>query len=98
MREIPKNLKESEIQTLLETYLDWKLETEGNLTFFVFYKEFRNFKEAFGFLTKLALVSEALDHHAEIWNVYNKVRLKLFTHETTSLTTRDKDFITKLMD
>ncbi|TGL44968.1 4a-hydroxytetrahydrobiopterin dehydratase [Leptospira perdikensis] len=98
MREIPKNLTKSEIDTLLQTYGDWKLETEGNLSFFIFYKEFRNFKDAFGLIAKLALVSEALDHHAEIWNTYNKVRLKLFTHETHSLTTRDKDFITKLMD
>lgn len=98
MRELPKNLNDSEIQDILQSYKDWKFETKDGISFFIFIREFKNFKEAFGFLTKLALVSEKLDHHAEIWNEYNKVRLKLFTHETNSITTRDKDFITKLMD
>ncbi|EMY69332.1 4a-hydroxytetrahydrobiopterin dehydratase [Leptospira vanthielii] len=98
MRENPKDLTEVEIQNILHTYEDWKFETKDGISFFTFSREFKDFKEAFGFITKLALVSESLDHHAEIWNVYNKVQLKLFTHESNSLTTRDRDFITTLMD
>lgn len=98
MREIPKNLADLEIQNILQTYEGWQLETKDGVSFFSFFKEFKNFKEAFGFITKLALVSERLDHHAEVWNEYAKVRLKLFTHETNSLTTRDKDWIAKLME
>ncbi|MBM9548845.1 4a-hydroxytetrahydrobiopterin dehydratase [Leptospira sp. 201903074] len=98
MRELPKNLTDSEIQNILETYEGWELDTKETISFFAFQKEFKNFKEAFGFITKLAFISEKLDHHAEIWNEYNKVRLKLFTHETNALTTRDKDWITQLME
>ncbi|MGE8721674.1 4a-hydroxytetrahydrobiopterin dehydratase [Leptospira terpstrae] len=97
MRELPKILTDLEIQNLLQTEDDWKFETKEGISFFTFYKEFKNFNEAFVFITKLALVSENLDHHAEIWNEYNKVRLKLFTHETKSLTTKDKDWITQVM-
>lgn len=44
--------------------------------------QFADFKEAFAFLTRAALIAEKLDHHPEIWNVYNKVTLKLSTHDT----------------
>ncbi|TGK47747.1 4a-hydroxytetrahydrobiopterin dehydratase [Leptospira kanakyensis] len=97
MREKPTNLTTIEIQNLLDTYQEWKLETKDGDSFFYFEKEFPSFKEAFVFITKLALISESLDHHAEIWNVYNKLRIKLFTHDTNSLTTKDKQFITQLM-
>ncbi|TGK87294.1 4a-hydroxytetrahydrobiopterin dehydratase [Leptospira noumeaensis] len=97
MREKPTKLTTEEIDTLLNTYKDWKLETKDGVSFFKYEKEFRDFKEAFVFLTKLAFVSESLDHHAEIWNVYNKLKIKLFTHETNTLSTKDKHFITALM-
>lgn len=43
--------------------------------------EFKNFVEAFGFLSKVALLSESANHHPEIFNVYNKVKLRLSTHD-----------------
>jgi 4a-hydroxytetrahydrobiopterin dehydratase len=52
--------------------------------------EFENFVEAFGFLTKLALLAEKANHHPEIQNVYNKVRLRLSTHDADNKIT-DKD-------
>lgn len=97
MREKPKNLSEKEIESLLDTYKEWKLDTKDGISFLKMETEFRNFTEAFSFITKVALVSESIDHHAEIWNEYNKVRLKLFTHESNSLTTKDKDWITQVM-
>jgi|GEM_PF-3443703 len=42
---------------------------------------FKDFKEAWSFLSRVALISEELNHHAEIFNVYNQVTLKLSTHE-----------------
>ncbi|PJZ44620.1 4a-hydroxytetrahydrobiopterin dehydratase [Leptospira brenneri] len=98
MRETPTDLTNQEIELLLNAYKDWKLDAEDGISFFRFEKEFSDFKTAFSFITKLALVSEALDHHAEIWNVYNQVKLKVFTHETNSLTTKDKELITNLMN
>ncbi|TGL24734.1 4a-hydroxytetrahydrobiopterin dehydratase [Leptospira bourretii] len=97
MREKPTDLSEKEIESLLDTYKEWELDTKDGIPFLKMEKEFRNFTEAFSFITKVALVSESIDHHAEIWNVYNKLRLQLLTHETNSLTTKDKEFITLLM-
>lgn len=52
--------------------------------------EFKDFKAAFGFLTKVALAAEQAQHHPEINNVYNKVHLKLSTHDAGgSLTEKD---------
>ena len=42
---------------------------------------FRDFNEAFGFMTRAALVAEKLDHHPEWFNVYDKVEVTLATHD-----------------
>lgn len=71
----------------------WKFESNALTCEF----EFKDFKEAFSFLTKIALVSEKLDHHAEIWNIYNKVKLKVSSHDTEpkggGITQFDLEFI-----
>ena len=51
---------------------------------------FKNFSEALGFLVQVGCLSEKQNHHAEIWNVYNKVTLRLSTHDAGGVT--DKDF------
>lgn len=50
---------------------------------------FRNFVEAFGFMTASALVAERMDHHPEWRNVYNRVDVELTTHDAAGLTERD---------
>lgn len=53
--------------------------------------EFRDFKEAFAFMVKVALVAEKLDHHPNWSNVYNKVEIKLTTHDKGNIVTeRDR--------
>ncbi|XP_060097169.1 pterin-4-alpha-carbinolamine dehydratase [Heteronotia binoei] len=55
------------------------------------YKEFhfKDFNRAFGFMTRVALQAEKLDHHPEWFNVYNKVHITLSTHECAGLSERD---------
>jgi 4a-hydroxytetrahydrobiopterin dehydratase len=50
---------------------------------------FRDFNEAFGFMTRVALVAEKLDHHPEWRNVYRTVEVVLATHDAGGVTTLD---------
>lgn len=52
--------------------------------------QFKDFVEAFGFMTKVALVAEKMDHHPSWTNVYNRVSFELSTHEAGDIVT-DKD-------
>ncbi len=51
---------------------------------------FVDFKDAFGFMTKVALLAEKMDHHPNWSNVYNKVTIELTTHDAGHVIT-DKD-------
>ena len=51
--------------------------------------EFKNFNQAFGFMTRIAMLAEKMDHHPEWSNIYNKVNVRLSTHEAQGLTERD---------
>ena len=66
-------------------------------------KEFKfdNFIEAFGFMNKVALLSEKMDHHPNWQNTYNKVRIELTTHDLGGITSNDiklAEAIDKLID
>jgi 4a-hydroxytetrahydrobiopterin dehydratase len=50
---------------------------------------FADFNEAFGFMTRVALVAEKMDHHPEWFNVYKTVTITLATHDAGGLTGRD---------
>lgn len=53
---------------------------------------FKDFVEAFSFLTKVAIVAEKQNHHPEIYNVYNKIKISLQTHDAGNIIT-EKDYI-----
>ncbi|HVZ00408.1 MAG TPA: 4a-hydroxytetrahydrobiopterin dehydratase [Dongiaceae bacterium] len=51
--------------------------------------KFGNFSEAWGFMSRVALLAEAQDHHPEWSNVYNRVEILLSTHDCDGLSERD---------
>lgn len=54
--------------------------------------EFKNFSEAWAFMSRVALAAEKMDHHPEWTNIYNKVVIKLNTHSAgNSVTQKDRD-------
>jgi 4a-hydroxytetrahydrobiopterin dehydratase len=81
---IPR-LGEQEVTKLTATLSGWTIR-EGKLhrTF-----RFADFVTAFGFMTKVALVAERMDHHPEWSNVYGTVSVDLTTHDAGGLSQRD---------
>ena len=57
---------------------------------------FDNFVDAFGFMTKAAIVAEKMDHHPEWFNVYNKVEVVLTTHDFKALSNNDVELAVKM--
>ncbi len=53
--------------------------------------QFANFIEAFGFMAKVALIAEKMDHHPAWFNVYNRVEISLTTHDAgNTITEKDR--------
>jgi 4a-hydroxytetrahydrobiopterin dehydratase len=65
----------------------WHL-SEGGKSIHQAFK-FKDFGEAWGFMTRVALLAEKMDHHPEWSNVYNKVDVTLTTHDAGGVTARD---------
>jgi 4a-hydroxytetrahydrobiopterin dehydratase len=86
-------LLENEIESRLGGLPLWSVDPEGKLLRRL---QFASFVEAFGFLTQVAIVSEAANHHAEIFNVYNRVELKLATHDAGGLTVLDFELAARI--
>ena len=80
-------LTDSEREDLLRAHPDWSLAREGAAIERTF--KFADFNEAFGFMTRVALLADKADHHPEWSNVYNKVSITLTTHDAGGLTGKD---------
>jgi len=57
---------------------------------------FKDFKDAWGFMSKVAKVADEMDHHPEWYNVYNKVDVTLSTHDAGGLTELDVTLARKM--
>ena len=80
-------LTESERAAALAELSGWALAREGKAIERTI--KFRDFNEAFGFMTRVALLADKHDHHPEWFNVYDRVEITLTTHDAGGLSTRD---------
>ncbi|KYM99323.1 PREDICTED: probable pterin-4-alpha-carbinolamine dehydratase [Cyphomyrmex costatus] len=85
MSKLSPEEREQNLNPLLST--GWTVQANRD----AIYKEFvfKNFNEAFGFMTRVALQAEKMDHHPEWFNVYNKVNITLSSHDVNGLSQRD---------
>jgi len=80
-------LTPAEIETALAALPGWALRADGAAIVRTF--RFGDFAEAFGFMTRVAILAEKADHHPEWFNVYNRVEITLTTHDAGGLSARD---------
>lgn len=80
-------LTPDEVARLLADHPEWALAREGKAIARTF--RFKDFSEAWGFMSRVALLAEAQDHHPEWFNVYNRVEITLTTHDAGGLSARD---------
>ncbi len=80
-------LTEAERKAALAELSGWSTSREGKAIERTF--TFADFNEAFGFMTRVALLADKQDHHPEWFNVYNRVEITLTTHDAGGLSARD---------
>ena len=80
-------LTEAERQSALADLSEWSLSREGKAIERKL--EFGDFSEAWGFMSRVALLADSHDHHPEWFNVYNTVEITLTTHDAGGLSERD---------
>jgi 4a-hydroxytetrahydrobiopterin dehydratase len=72
----------------------WALSTDGKAISKTF--RFRGFRDAIAWMTRAAFEAEHLNHHPEWSNVYNRVEVRLTTHDTGGLTAKDIDLAQRM--
>jgi 4a-hydroxytetrahydrobiopterin dehydratase len=78
-------LTDKEIESEVDKMPGWKV-VNGKLSKSF---EFKDFIEAFSFMTRVAMHAEKMNHHPEWFNVYNKVNIDLVTHDLNGISNYD---------
>lgn len=87
-----ERLDDAAVQAALTTLRGWRLH-EGKLRL---ERRFADFSQAWGFMCRVALLAEAMNHHPEWTNVWNRVTIDLTTHDAGGLTRRDVELATRI--
>lgn len=89
-----KSLTKESIREELLNVADWQFNDKAIEKKFVF----KNFTQALGFIVQVGVVSEKSNHHPELFNVYNKVTIRLTTHDANGVTMKDFDLAKAIND
>lgn len=87
----PTVLSQDELNSALGQIPGWSIQNNK------LHREYKfgSFVDAFGFMSSLALVAEAMGHHPEWFNVYNRVTIDLTTHDAGGITMKDVELARK---
>ena len=94
MNKLTANDRQTELKALFEN--GWKLDESRDAINKEF--QFKNFIEAFSWMTKVAFWAEKINHHPEWFNVYRTVRVVLTTHDVKGLSNLDLELAEKMDD
>lgn len=87
-----QKMTDKEITAAIAKLPEWKVvDAKLNRTF-----QFDDFVQAFSFITKVAIIAEKMDHHPEIFNVYNRVVINLATHDIGGIGPLDIELAKKI--
>ena len=89
-----KKLTDKEINTAIAKLPEWKV-VNGKLNRAF---KFDSFVAAFTFMNKVAFAADKMDHHPELFNVYNRVVIDLATHDVDGISNLDIDLAQKIND
>lgn len=89
-----QRLSEKEILERLQNLKGWTLNNGAIERNF----ELKDFKEALAFINGIGAAAEADNHHPELFNVYNKVNIRLSTHDADGITQKDFDLAEKISE
>lgn len=87
-----KRLTSQEIKNNLELLPGWSFEEGGIVKKFVF----SNFKATIAIMVKIGEMAEEMNHHPEWFNVYNKLNIRLSTHDAGGVTQKDIDLAKRI--
>ncbi|MCD8563127.1 MAG: 4a-hydroxytetrahydrobiopterin dehydratase [Alphaproteobacteria bacterium] len=82
-------LDKTAIEHKLKSLPGWAFTNDAGRDLIVKSFHFKDFNEAFGFMARLALLAETMNHHPEWFNVYNRVEITLTTHDANGITEND---------
>jgi len=82
-----ERLSPEDRRTALAALEDWQDASDRDAIVKSF--KFKNFNEAFGFMSRVAMEAERINHHPEWFNVYSRVDVTLTTHDCGGLSNRD---------
>lgn len=89
-----QKLTKDEVRKALKQLAGWEFDEKLNQLTKSF--TFKNFNQAFSFMTSSAMLAEKLDHHPDWQNIYNRVSITLQTHSAAGITQLDIKMATKM--
>jgi 4a-hydroxytetrahydrobiopterin dehydratase len=83
---------DTQVQSGLNKLNGWKYNNDAIEKDFIF----KNFKEALAMMVRIGFEAEAMNHHPEWFNVYNKLNIRLRTHDANGITVKDFNLAEKI--